>query len=242
MIVEDNRERDSFVEHEISKFLDKCIFNTKWFTDVKRFTNHNDQINGKDIVFTLAEKDLYNAIVDEKAQADSKYIGNAIPTFVLELSFLSKGKELTEGWFVQDNDTQFYLFIWIIEVFDNSEEAKYYLKEENIKTIDYCLVSKKLLRDELEKFNYTVNELRRKSKEIRDNGIFGQIDKGKNKDFYFFFTEDKIEKPVNIVIYKRKLIQMARFSKRVTRKDNKDNKNNFEYYKIPKNKFFFKKI
>ncbi len=49
----------------------------------------------------------------------------------------------------------------------------------------------------------------KKGSSYRNTKQYGSIDKDRSKKYYFYFTENKDEKPINLVIYKDKLIQLA---------------------------------
>ena len=97
--MESYRNRDTNVEVEISKYLDEKFYpsiNAK----INRFKNKEDQLLGKDILFTYL--DLTDAIVDEKAK--THYINKGIPTFAFELSFIHDGKVIP-GWLIDSKFT-----------------------------------------------------------------------------------------------------------------------------------------
>ena len=206
------RKTDMSVEQEVAKFLDKSLYQRKdIFTNVIRNYNEETQFKGQDITFSIPKLGFTNIVVDEKAQTD--YIGNPRPSFVLELSFLNYLGNVQKGWFVdEDNQTDFYLFIWI-----NKAKKTSFVKEEDIEEIEFCLVNKNKLKFFFENQNYNVQQLIKKSEEIRKNGIFGPLEQNVNPHFFFYYTEHKMEKPINIVVRKHVYLNLADLSGTVCR-------------------------
>ena len=82
------------------------------FTRAERTDNAYTQIEGSDIILSIPSLNIQDAVVDEKASI--YYINKDLRTFVLEISFLNRGYQIQEGWFVNDQlSTQYYLMQWI---------------------------------------------------------------------------------------------------------------------------------
>lgn len=200
------RERDCFVEQELCKFLDNSLYRHHYFADVQRISDKEKQLKGIDIQFSIPCKKLYQIKVDEKAQLKKEYIGNPLDTFSLELSFLDTNKDRQTGWFLDDNkETQFYFFIWIIDADNN-----YYMKENEINEIAFCLVEKKKIIEYLENNNITKEILLAKDKIIRETNRYGQFEKN-SKPFYFFFSTNIAEQPINLIMNKKVYYDLSDF-------------------------------
>lgn len=200
------RTRDTFVEQELCKFLDKTIYKHHYFQDVHRINDKEKQIKGIDIQFSIPCINLYNIKVDEKAQLKKQYIGKPLKTFSLELSTLDKNGYEQTGWFLDERkETQFYFFIWILNTENND-----YMKTDDINEIAFCLVEHKKIMNFLERYGYSKQRLLEINQEIRQKNKYGQIDKD-SKPFYFFYSTQLAEKPVNLVMNKKIYYQLSDF-------------------------------
>lgn len=200
------RTRDSFVEQELCKFLDKTVYKHHYFKDVHRISTKEKQIKGIDIQFSIPCINLYQIKVDEKAQLKKQYIGKPLNTFSLELSFLDKNGYQRLGWFLDERkETQFYFFIWILKA-DNND----YMKEDDINDIAFCLVERKKIFNYLQQNGYSKQILQEKNQQIRKANKSGQIEKD-SKPFYFVYSTQLAEKPINLVMNKNIYYQLSDF-------------------------------
>jgi len=190
------RNRDSNVEKEISKFLD-YYFYPKTVKDFIRYHDKTNQLLGKDVSFSIEN---YNQIiVDEKAA--THYINKDIPTFAFELSFLLSSHQEVTGWFLDTNkQTEYYLLMWI------KAKSNWNIKKEDIQEISATLVSRKKIMDYLETISYDGEKLIRANNKIRSNNLDGALGKSNNSSIYFFSTKKLSEEPINIII-KRKILE-----------------------------------
>ena len=192
------RNRDSQVEREISFFLDE-----KFYPGIgaKTVRHHDVETQMQGIDISLTYKDLHDASVDEKAI--SHYINKNIPTFAFELSFLNKG-QVIEGWFSDENKkTEYYLLIWI---WANKD---WNITKDDITKLELFLVPRQKISEYLTQQGFNSERLREKAEQIRDKNIEGAIDKSYGKDFYFFLSNSLVEAPVNVVIRKSILAELA---------------------------------
>ncbi|MBM6964682.1 hypothetical protein H6A37_12795 [Phocaeicola plebeius] len=200
------RGRDMNVEREIAKFLDKHLYSQKIFTQSNRTDDIDSQLHGSDIIISIPTKGLNNVIVDEKAQ--TQYINKPLPTFSLELSFIASDGKIIEGWLTdKEKVTEYYLFQWI-----HKSDSDWNIKSEDIKKIEYALVSRGSILDYLASHGYSVEELKKKDAEIRAKNQKGQHDKSEGKDFWFFHSTNLAESPINIVLRKKVLLELATIS------------------------------
>jgi len=192
------RYRDSQVEREISLFLDEKFYPGIGAKIVRHF-DVETQMQGIDV--SLSYKDLHGVAVDEKAL--SHYINKNIPTSAFELSFLNKGRVI-EGWFSDENKkTEYYLLIWIWAKKD------WDITKDDITKLELYLIPRQKVFEYLTQQGYDSAQLREKARQIRVNDIDGAIDKSYGKDYYFFLSKKLVEEPVNVVIRKHVLAELA---------------------------------
>lgn len=198
------RSKDMEAERELAKFLDKHLYTKDIFTRAERTDNVYTQIEGSDIILTIPSLNIHDAVVDEKASI--YYINKDLRTFVLEVSFLNRGYQIQEGWFVNDQlSTQYYLMQWI----KANVADPWQVKEGNITEIECVLVSKKKLKDYFEREGYDKTRLIQLSQQMRASQQKMLAPAG--KPYRFFFTQNLAEKPVNILLIKEEYIRLGEF-------------------------------
>ena len=191
-------------ERELAKFLDKHLYTKDIFTRAERTDNAYTQIEGSDIILTIPSLNIHDAVVDEKASI--YYINKDLRTFVLEISFLNRGYQIQEGWFVNDQlSTQYYLMQWI----KANVADPWQVKEGNITEIECVLISKKKLKDYFEREGYDKTRLVQLSQQMRASQQKMLAPSG--KPYRFFFTQNLAEKPVNILLNKEEYIRLGEF-------------------------------
>ena len=199
------REYDEHCEKMVSQFLDEHFY--KLIPEIgnfERITDKAKQVKGVDVIINYNDKQTY---VDEKAAV--KYI--KLKTFALELSFLNRFGKLQTGWFLDEEKiNDYYLFVWINEL--KGEEI---VDISSIKEVDVALVKKEKLYDYLETLGWSVDKLRIKNKQIREqkNINMGDIRKYGCK---FSYSEQLKEKPINILLPKKTYIELADIYKNIT--------------------------
>lgn len=191
-------------ERELAKFLDKHLYTKDIFTRSDRTDNASTQIDGSDIIISIPSLGIRDAIVDEKASI--YYINKDLRTFVLEISFLNRGYQIQEGWFVNDQlSTQYYLMQWI----KANVADPWQVKEGNITEIECVLISKKKLKDYFEREGYDKTRLIQLSQQMRASQQKMLAPSG--KPYRFFYTQNLAEKPVNILLNKEEYIRLGEF-------------------------------
>lgn len=207
------RNKDMEAERELSKFLDNHLYIKKEFTKAIRTDDALSQINGSDIVVSIPSLGIEDAVVDEKASI--YYINKDLRTFVLEISFLNRGREYTDGWFVNKTLlTQYYLMQWIKADIENPWEVK----EDNITEIECVLVSKAKLIEYFESEGYDKARLMQIAKEMRSKNQ--SLRNSPGKPYRFYYTAKLAEKPVNILLNKEEYIRLSDFHYFVKANDN----------------------
>lgn len=202
---------DSANEQMVARFLDEHFYLSPLFEKAERVSDKHEQLKGKDIVVSSSRLGLTDAIIDEKDTAH--YVNKNIPTFAFELSFMVYGNEV-EGWLTDGSkETEYYLLLWpfakLVEPVSKPPEFK------EITKLNYLLVRRadivKMLLDK----GFDRDALMQKAREMRAI-VHGYEDnqrlKAADKDaygFYFMYTYFLAEKPVNVVIPRKKLEEIA---------------------------------
>lgn len=194
------RGRDMNVEREIAKFLDKNLYTQAIFSRHERTDNLDIQMQGSDIILSIPSKGIKDAVVDEKAL--THYINSNLPTFALELDFLSSRGDVIQGWLLDNTKTtEYYLLQWIWA------NKQWNIVCDDITKLRYLLVSRNKILQFLESQGLSSDVLMNKSKQIRakykdtNTGVF--IDKQTGKDYWFYYSGQLAEKPINIVIRRK---------------------------------------
>lgn len=210
--MENNRKKDMVVEREIAAFLDEHLYsNNEPFSEFARTDEIDEQISGSDLILSTSDKRLHRVVVDEKVAA--RYANTSLDTFSLELSFIGKGGKKRCGWFLDySKRTQYYLFGWITKADINyDEEKKRYdtdtITRDNIRELEWCLVSREKIAKFLEKKDWTLDKLSKQDENIRERGYV------KTKEFIddisFRYSDKYIEKPINILLKKQTYIDIS---------------------------------
>ncbi|MBU0536464.1 MAG: hypothetical protein KKE20_05835 [Nanoarchaeota archaeon] len=202
------RVSDSEAEKAVADFLDNNFYNSEDIRDFKRFTSKEDQLKGKDVKFSWSN--LKGIIVDEKSQGH--YVNKDLPTFAFELEFMTPGGFIAPGWlFNHSYETQYYLLIWIF-----ADKEKDFTKDD-IERLECILIKREDIIVYLAKQGMTPDEAKLICPGLRKESVYGAHMKGRFDGFYLYFTGHLSEKPINIVIRKEKLIELAEKVFTVTR-------------------------
>ena len=194
-----NRIEDSKAEKEVAKFLDKNLYKKEGFLEFTRFDDKENQLKGKDVSFKLNNKEV---LVDEKAQ--TTYVNKNLPTFAFEIDFLRSGNELTEGWlYCKDKETEYYMLVWI-----EAKKERDFVSDD-ITNTDCVLIKREDLIIFLYDIGLTIDEINKKAQEIRKNEKVGKTELPNTEDCYLYYSPSLAEKPVNLVIRKHKLLELA---------------------------------
>ena len=198
------RSKDMEAERELAKFLDKHLYTNSIFTRAERTDNASTQIDGSDIILSIPSLGIRDAVVDEKASI--YYINKDLRTFVLEISFLNRGYQYNEGWFVDESlSTEYYLMQWI----KANVADPWQVKENNITEIECVLISKAKLKEYFDNEGYDKAKLLQTAKKMRAENQTMIAPAG--KPYRFYFTQKLAEKPVNILLNKEEYIRLSEF-------------------------------
>lgn len=214
-----NRKNDSIVEREIAKFLNDNLYSQKdIFKEFRRTDEKQEQVSGSDLILSTSDGKLKDVIVDEKVA--SRYANKVLNTFSLELSFIDRRGEERSGWFIDESKkTEYYLLGWINRAEIPYIEHKHQydtnsITSENIKSMDWCLVSRKKLFSFLEEKGWTIDRMIMQTEKIRVNKCVATRDF--IDDVSFRYSEKYIEKPINLMLQKKTYINLSDYHGRIT--------------------------
>lgn len=216
--MENNRKKDTVVEREIAAFLDEHLYSNKeLFKEFARTDTYEEQIKGSDIILSTSDGKIDRKVVDEKVAA--RYANTDLDTFSLELSFISRNGKRVCGWFLDyAKSTQYYMLGWIIKAdISYDEEKKRYdtdsITRDNIKELEWCLVSREKIVKYLEKKGWTLDKLAEQDAAIRERGYV------KTKDFVddiaFRYSNKYVERPINILLKKKTYFELSEYNGKI---------------------------
>ncbi|MBT1174282.1 hypothetical protein JS530_01940 [Bifidobacterium sp. LC6] len=212
----------SFLDHYFYPFLER--YGYKW----SRETRRSQQIKGIDGTLTLAGT---TRTVDEKGAFH--YINAELDTFSFEI--LSKQKEKDIGWFVDDSHvTDYYFVTWPYAKCEFRIQGKRgrvhqcanqmnprLLTEKSFTVIEGMLISKISIFKMLEHYGWNRQKLIDEANLLRAERRYGYSRSGCD-DFGFFYSASNnnqtknyhgkryAEEPINLLIKKSKLAELAR--------------------------------
>ena len=193
---------DRNTEREVCKFLDEHLYKDNPNNFIATRTDDvKEQLAGIDLYLSSEQLNLDNVTVDEKCA--SSYWNKRINTFSFELSFLRNG-QLRKGWLINDSlKTQYYNICWV-------NATQRWFKKEDITWLESCLIKKQDVLDYLATQNLTPEHLDMDDQWIRKHATQkGRIGEGKYDGCVFYFSPQLHERPINILIKKDKLIELA---------------------------------
>ena len=202
------RIEDMQAEQTLTKVMDIWVWSRlKGIGNISTYireTNKEKQINGTDV--WLCTKNEKRISVDEKAQL--YYINQNLPTFAFELGFIGQTGNIKQGWFVNDTlNTNMYMLIYPYANTTDITKLEY----SSFTKLECILISKLAIWKELYKVGLTKELLIEETKKMRENGEIGRKS-FPNIDWCYLNMSDSnkyTETPINIVIRKDKLLEIA---------------------------------
>ena len=202
------RIEDMQAEQTLTKVMDIWVWSRlKEIGNISTYireTNKAKQINGTDV--WLHTKNKTKISVDEKAQL--YYINQNLPTFAFELGFIGQTGNVKDGWFINDKlDTKMYMLIYPYAKTTEIEKLEY----SSFTKLECILISKLAIWRELCNVGLTKNILIEETKKMREKGEIGRKF-FPNIDWCYLNMsnpEKYSETPINLVIKKDKLIEIA---------------------------------
>lgn len=193
------RKSDNEAEFEIAKFLDKNFY-PSYTKNLIRYNDIAHQMAGIDVQFDY--NNISDMLIDEKAAVH--YVNKNLPTFAFEINFLLSSGQLVDGWFyAKDKSTQYYLLAWLWAKKDTG------FKAEEITKADLVIINRKLIIDMLSENGWTHQTAIECSEKIRQKNEAGAHFRNDTNPFYFYYSPQLAEKPINIIINKKELIKLS---------------------------------
>lgn len=230
-----NFEDDLLGEKAVNKFLVDFLYEkfkeNGYIIDFEVSRELNKQHAGSDTILTL--KDGKKLVIDEKAAihyAKTNLKEKAMPTFAFEVSYMHNG-QLKEGWLTNTkySATQRYLLCWLwVQVGTNKSRLKY----DDIVQIEAMFFEKTDIQEhiinivtagtDVEKFHFLATA---KKESLEKQILHGALDSvnesiGFNEYPKWYLTGRNIlsEQPLNIILYRNQLEDLAKSHWLVTRK------------------------
>lgn len=229
--MDSNWEKDNDMTRKMEKFIEREIYsNREIFSKFSRINDIVGQKSGVDAIISTTDGRIVNANVDEKVAYT--WANKFLQTFAFEIK-----SRRNEGWLVNDKlKTQYYLLVWInyAGIPSKGFEGKYEnwdvskLDENNIKIADYVLISSGTLKKYLEEHGLSCKRLLEIADEIRASGKYRQKIEYNGFRFTYGTIRDDGERPINILIGKEPLREMAVISGTV----GSDKWNDYDWKKI----------
>lgn len=196
------RKEDERISELVSELLDKHFY-TK-FKKFARIDNFILQTCGIDTVFSGKCDKKY--LCDEKAAV--QWINKPLHTYAFEVSYINRANEIQKGWLLDEHMVNnIYLCIYI-------DEAKVTnpLTVEDFVQLTVIAVEKQVILGYFESIGFTKEKLLAKANKIRNNynEPLGDI---QNNGCRFVISRGLVEQPVNVLISRQILMQLATYSK-----------------------------
>ena len=210
------RKMDMGAEQQLSKFLDTYFY--PWMKqdykyDISRILDKEWQLKGVDVIVKTKSRQIY---VDEKAQL--YYINENLPTFAFEINFMNKQGNLSQGWlFNNDLITEYYLLIWPYAKCKNLK----LIKAKDFTELDCLMIQREKIQKFLINKGWPSQRLYEEAQKLRSYNQYGKTKIKNETEFYFYYSNPKYykEQPVNVIIRKGTLIELADQRYKVSRDD-----------------------
>lgn len=192
------RKSDENIENINNQYLDSKFYKSEVDSNI-RITDKKLQVKGVDTIFNLNEKQY---ICDEKVAAH--YINKNLQTFAFELSFINRSNDVQDGWLIDKNKlNNSYLLCWLDKAVSDNPVSVDEIQESEI-----VLVTRESILTYLNSIHWDNNKLKLKAHSIRygKDTKFGNILENGVK---FSFSEKLVEKPINIILSREILRQIA---------------------------------
>lgn len=218
------KEEDMTAEQELAKFLDTYLYDRlkSKCKDIKRITDKTLQMAGIDVRIEYLNEIHVN--LDEKAQLH--YMDICTDTFSFEIDFIGRDGNLHPGWLYNpDLKTDTYMLIWpketsyhaIIQATDKSEQLNTIkkilrkIKCDDFKSVDCYLIKREEIKNFLASKKWDKERILEKAEELRASNKYGRTFVPETNLFYFYFSDSRYynESPINIIIRKEKLRDLA---------------------------------
>ena len=187
-------------EEILSKYLDKIYKEKK--IEFERIFDLDLQHQGIDLKIFINSNQY---LIDEKAQLH--YINSELPTFTFELSYM-KNNILKNGWLFDENKkTEYYFLITGIYLKENKTKLK---TSDDIKKLKITSVNRNKMIQHLDSIGLNISTLQKYDNHFRMNNSYGKneiTELDKYSEGLIYFSEQLVEKPINIQLRLEYLIQ-----------------------------------
>lgn len=202
------KKMDMGAESELNKFLDEYFYRKiekcKNIISINRLKDKASQLKGIDLIVTT-DKEIFK--IDEKAQL--YYINMSLPTFAFELQFVNQNSIVSQGWFLNSSlENDYYMLIWPSATHSDLS----LITKDDFSQVECLLIKKSEILNFLEKKGWTIEKIKNEIAAIHSKMAFKRINIPNERDFFFYHSspEKYIEQPINLVIYKRILLKLAK--------------------------------
>jgi len=176
-------------EKQLIPLLDHYYKTCLKHSSFERITDLKLQKAGVDLILTdhRNNKEYY---VDEKAQLD--YVNESLPTFAFEL-FYRKNRKIREGWFL-DATKKTHFYALVTSIFSDEKDT--------FTSCNITFVNREKLMVHLSQRGLTQKFLREIS--MVHKNLHGKMElkeiHPKKEGYLFFSTQNKAEKPINLIL------------------------------------------
>lgn len=200
--VASNFNNDLQQEQELGAFLDSYFYPYIGLP-YTRISDMNSQFKGIDVSIYNGNRYIY---IDEKGAMT--YINKDISTFAFELSYKNTHNIIQQGWLLDKAKiTDLYLLAWLRATKD------YEITKDDITLVEAYIVSRSgLLKYLDENFGYSREKLLELDREVREGNQLGfsyVIGNVRKKGYKIMLSSHLAEQPVNIIISKELLREVA---------------------------------
>jgi len=213
MLEGSKRKEDMKAEQELAAFLDKYFYRRleEKNPDLYCIRQQEEITQKAGIDVAIHSPESPTMYIDEKVSI--YYRNGMIPTFAFEVNSIQKklGKRIP-GWLVNnDLKTTHYLLVWANVKCDNKTLKMKEIKnitEDEFTIVEALLISKKKIIDYLESKGFSTDKILEEAKTILEKNTSGNTYIGQ-RNFHFCYSAHIAEKPINVVIQRRKLLELA---------------------------------
>lgn len=203
------RKSDEQAASVITKWLETHFYTKEnGITDYSYINDVTMQVKGIDTVFCYNDgKVIREILCDEKAAV--QYVNKFLQTFAFELSFIDRSNNIHDGWLLDETKTNnAFLLVWVDKTVSGVESVKQLTDHNQLKSVTAALVMKKDILNYLYSLGWTAERLRTKTERMRRNPTEYQGNIYTN-GCKFCFSKQLVEKPVNLLIRRKLLLQLA---------------------------------
>ena len=222
-----NRFKDMYAEEVLCDFLDTCYYG-KILNDRFEFTRSTDEENQKegiDVIIT-DKRTGKEYLIDEKAQLH--YLANGpLPTFSFELQFYSQNETnrrydvLRTGWLINESlKTTDYILVWPRSKKRILPDQLDTITVDDFDIIELMRINKSKLLNRIYQDTHLDSQallsaaktFRKESNSYSNKGVIRKeiIVNGKEVEgMYFTYSTSYREKPINLIIRKEVLSEIA---------------------------------